>query len=77
MVGAYDDDNSIGGRAFLFTRNGSSWTQTAEMTPQNAQGGQRFANAVAMADSNTFVFGSPNVSSPQLNSGAVYVFMQH
>lgn len=77
VVGAYDDDDSIGGSAFLYNRNGVTWTQTAELLPDNAQSGQRFANTVAMADTNTFVFGSPNVSSPLRNSGAVYVFMQH
>ena len=76
-VGAYDDDDSIGGSAFLYNRNGVTWTQTAELLPDNAQSGQRFANTVAMADKNTFVFGSPNVSSGLRNSGAVYVFMQH
>ena len=77
VVGAYDDDNSVGGSAFLFNRSGSTWTQTMELLPQNAQSGQRFANTVAMADSNALVFGSPNVSTAAINGGAVYVFMQH
>ena len=77
VVGAYDDDNSVGGSAFRFNRSGSAWTQTDELLPLSAQSGQRFANTVAMADSNTLVFGSPNVSTPTINGGAVYVFMQH
>jgi hypothetical protein len=41
------------------------------------QGGAGQILAVAMADPNTLVFGSPNVSTPIINSGAVYIFMQH
>lgn len=73
----YDDDNSPGGSAFLYTRNGSNWLQTAELLPHDGISGQRFANTVAMADANSFVFGSPNFSTGVFNGGAVYVFMQH
>ncbi len=105
-VGAYtEDSNTTGinstpnddgnadnsGAVYLFTRSGSIWGQTAYIKASNAQAGDQFGNAVALAgDGNTLAVGAfkedskttginttPNDDGSADNSGAVYVFSRN
>ena len=87
LVGAYDDPLNGMGTAHIFLRNGSTWTDQYLLAPGiNGIPGpgspdQRFANAVAMDGSNTFIMGSPTYSIPGNSSsfhvGAIYRVTLH
>lgn len=84
--GANDLANSAGS-AYVFTRAGSTWSQQAYLKASNAQTGDNFGEAIAIAaDGNTVAVGAwaedgadvgPNgnpASNTALEAGAVYVF---
>jgi hypothetical protein len=65
-------DNNNTGAAWIFTRNGGSWTQQAKLTGDNVSGQARLGAAVALSgDSNTAIVGGPSDSS---GVGAAWVF---
>jgi hypothetical protein len=60
------------GAAWVFVRNGTTWTQQAKLVPNNNSGGASFASSIALsADGNTALVGGPNDNS---NAGAAWVF---
>ncbi len=98
LVGAIGEDGSLGGvnatennsaqsagAAYLFTRSGSSWVQTAYVKPVYPDSTDSFGKAVALSDQ-VFIVGAwqedSNMVGPSVtlagagadNSGASYVF---
>jgi FG-GAP repeat protein len=75
LVGAYENPfNTEVGTASVFVRNNGVWSPTQFFEPADGVPNQRFANSVAMADTKTFICGSPTDPSITFNSGAVYSF---
>jgi hypothetical protein len=74
VIGGPDDNNSVGGAAWVFTRSGSTWSQQgSHLLPTNGAGpSAHFGNDVAIsADGNTVLIGSNGDSN---NVGAAYLF---
>ncbi len=67
------------GAAYVFVESGGTWSQQAELTESNAQGGDGFGSSVAVSGS-TVVVGAPHHSLSILFSdadkGAAYVFAE-
>lgn len=61
------------GAAYIFRRNGLSWSQDAYLKASNADNGALFGAAVAVSG-DTVVVGAYLEASEVFNSGAVYVF---
>jgi hypothetical protein len=72
LVGA-EGDNSQTGSAYIFTRQGTTWTQQAKLTPSDGAAEDTFGYAVAL-QGNTAVIGSPCHDDAGSNSGSVYIF---
>ena len=72
LVGAYQH-NSGRGAAYVFTGNGSSWTQQAKLSADDAQSGDYFGWSVAL-DGDTAVIGAYLEDNPFANAGSAYVF---
>jgi hypothetical protein len=67
------------GAAWVFTRSGSTWTQQAELTPDDAVAtpglGVAFGSSVALsADGNTALIGGPYDFNGRTDEGAAWVF---
>ncbi len=69
LVGAFENNGSTGA-AYVFVRNGTTWTQQAKLTALNGQTSDEFGFSVAL-DGNTAVIGAPHSNSL---AGAAYVF---
>jgi len=83
IVGAFGYDlpsESETGAAFIFTFNGSSWSQEAYLAPPTSdrQGGDQFGRIVAMSgDGNTVIVSMNNDDlggNNKPNAGAAYIF---
>ena len=75
IIGAHGKDE-VGvdsGAAYIFVRNGTSWTQQAKLTHQNAVPGDEFGFAVAVYGDNALV-GAHLSDAAGPDSGAVYLF---
>jgi hypothetical protein len=70
LVGASGDDDAgpESGSAYVFERNGTTWTQQQKLMTADARSGALFGDAVAISDK-TAVVGSPNYDS-------AYVFVK-
>jgi hypothetical protein len=80
VVGAnlFDTTPSTGiniGKAYVFLRSGSSWTQQAELQANDGLAGDEFGYSVAISG-DTIVVGSWRSNAPTSNSGAAYVFVR-
>ncbi len=79
LVGAPNADamgEAFVGEAVLFTRNGTSWTHTADLVPPNPEL-QAFGEAVSLSETGTTALvGAPAYSIPNIGfgSGSAYVF---
>ncbi|MGQ9649966.1 MAG: SUMF1/EgtB/PvdO family nonheme iron enzyme [Phycisphaerae bacterium] len=75
LVGAYgDDDNgSASGSAYIFRRDGDTWTQQAKLKPDDSAAGDSFGWAVSLSDNHAIVgaYGDDDMLS---GSGSAYVF---
>lgn len=79
IIGARRDNNSNGqaaGSAYVFSADGSSWTQEAKLSAKNGTRYERFGWSVAMSDGgSTTTIGAPGGRVPSVShSGSVYVF---
>ncbi|WP_319560418.1 FG-GAP repeat protein [Marispirochaeta sp.] len=78
LVGAHGDDNTNGldsGAAYIYARNGSSWTQMAKLIPADGLAYDKFGMAVCLSpDGSTAIVGSPNNDSSGSCAGAAYIF---
>jgi RHS repeat-associated protein len=61
------------GAAYIFTRNGATWTQQAKLAAAAAAVSDAFGRSVAI-DGDTVAIGAPFVAGADINQGAVYVF---
>jgi len=77
LVGASGDDEggSNTGAAYVFERSGTDWTQTAKLVALDAESGDRFGSAGAIADG-IAVVGAPFKDTTGFISGAAYVFVR-
>ena len=85
VIGAPDEDSAVNangsdnsetnsGAAYVFVRNGNSWTQQAMLKADNARAEYRFGASVSISG-DTLVVGSPSEGKNiSLESGAAYVF---
>lgn len=72
LVGAYGD--GADGSAFVFVRNGTSWSQQQRLTPSGfPQSNRRFGDAVAISG-NTAVIGAPGHHSAGSSAGSANIF---
>lgn len=65
--------DSLAGAVYVFQRNGSSWSQVAELTGSDVKRGDRFGSSVAVMGDLIFV-GAPRHSD---QAGIVYVFRRN
>jgi hypothetical protein len=79
VVGALEHGNSDGdrtGAAYIFTHGGSSWTQQAQLTADDADPGDAFGESVGVSDDGeTAIVGADNDKDPNgQDGGSAYVF---
>jgi hypothetical protein len=79
LIGAYADDDPVrgadSGSAYIFTRNGTTWTQQAKLTASDSAGGDRFGRSVTLSsDGSTALIGSPGDDDKGSASGSAYIF---
>jgi hypothetical protein len=79
VVGAEDDDLSVGnnaGSAYVFVRNGSTWSQQQKLTAGDAESSALFGVSVAI-EGDTIVVGARNDNhAGGSDAGAAYVFVR-
>lgn len=75
VIGAHgnDDAGSLSGSAYVFTRNGSIWSEQAKLTADDADADNWFGYAVAV-DGDTAVIGAHKNDDAGGNSGSAYIF---
>ena len=75
VVGAYGDDDfgSKSGSAYVFYRTGTTWTQQAKLTADDAATIDRFGWSVSI-NADTVVVGAHQDSDNGFHSGSAYVF---
>ncbi|MGL5019246.1 MAG: FG-GAP repeat protein [Luteolibacter sp.] len=76
VVGAYRDDDgsfSDSGSAYVFTRNGSIWSQQAKLTASDAASGDWFGYSVSVS-ADTVIVGAYFDDDGGSDSGSAYVF---
>lgn len=71
-IGAPGDDASRGS-AYVFVRNGSSWSQQAKLVASDGAASSRFGFSISVDSDNTLV-GAPQTLDGGKLSGAAYVF---
>jgi hypothetical protein len=81
LVGAFRDDTTGGtdaGSAYVFVRNGSTWSEQAKLTASDGAATNLFGNSVSLSsDGNTALIGSYQYDSPgKVNVGSAYVFVR-
>jgi hypothetical protein len=76
LIGAYNTmigDNAYQGAAYVFTNDGTAWTETQKLVADDGIGGDDFGNAVAL-DGNRALIAAQYGSGATAQSGAVYEF---
>ncbi len=78
VIGAYgnDDAGPESGSAYVFVRNGTTWSEQAKLTASDAATYDRFGDSVA-ADGDTAVIGAPLDDDAAPESGSAYVFVRN
>ena len=71
LIGAPDNDDR--GAAYIFKRDGVTWTQEAKLTASDANAGDWFGGAVAV-DANNIIIGAVGDDDANDYAGAVYIF---
>lgn len=63
------------GAAFVFTRTGTTWTQTAKLSPAAYSAGMKFGNSVAISlDGLWIAVGAPSYTAGGVTIGAVFLY---
>lgn len=78
VVGAYNDDTAFsnGGSAYVFVRNGTTWSFQQKLTPSDGAADDEFGNAVAVGG-DTVVVGSHFANIPGTSdAGSAYIFQR-
>ena len=74
LIGSLDN-NSLAGAAYVFTLQGSTWSQTSELTASDAAPDDLFGYSVALSPlGTTALIGSPGFLLRHPYGGAAYVF---
>ncbi len=75
VIGAhFDGDNGeYSGSAYVFVRDGSTWTQVAKLLPDDGATGEQFAHSAGISG-NAMVLGAPSGSDNGTYTGSAYVF---
>ena len=68
-----DDNGSVSGSAYVFTRSGGIWTQQAKLTASDGAADDAFGFSVAV-DGDTAVIGAYEDDDNGTDSGSAYVF---
>ncbi len=78
VVGAYlDNENGIqSGSAYVFTRNGSLWSEQQKLTASDAASGDLFGNCIDVSG-DTVVVCAINDDDNGVNSGSIYAFTRN
>jgi hypothetical protein len=79
LVGArFDDDDIDGdnsGSVYVFTRNGTTWSQQAKLTASDGEAGDEFGYSVALAGDTAVITANADDSDVNgVDSGSAYVF---
>ena len=64
------------GKAYVFTRSGSSWTLQQKLVAADAASGDAFGFSVAVSGDTAIAGAVRRVTNPGINSGAAYVFQR-
>lgn len=72
VVGAPGDDSGRGA-AYVFSRSGDTWAQSARLTASDRSAGDSFGNSVAI-DGETIVVGAPGFDTGANDVGALFTF---
>ena len=78
VIGAYNDDGTFAdtGSAYVFTRNGTTWTQQQKLTAGDGTASDEFGNAVAI-QGDVIAVGAHFADLPSnAASGSVYLFQR-
>jgi hypothetical protein len=75
LISAGGDDN-LTGSAYIFTRNGTTWTQQQKIYASDGAAGHVFGNFISL-DGDTAVIGAPNDDDNGIDSGSAYVFIRN
>jgi len=75
LIGALGDDDmgSNSGSVYVFTRTGTTWTQTQKIIALDGQAGDNFGYYTFLSG-DTALIGAPNDDDNGANSGSAYVF---
>ena len=75
IVGAHldDDGGSKSGSAYVFVRDGDTWTQQAKLTASDTAARDEFGTSVSISG-NTAIVGSPFDDDAGSKSGSAYIF---
>jgi hypothetical protein len=70
----WDDDNGDGsGSVYVFTRSGTTWTQSQKLVASDGQAGDRFGGSISLSGE-TVLFGAYYDDDNGADSGSAYVF---
>ena len=72
VVGAYGNNNGQG-KAYVFHKDGTNWTQVAQLIANDGASGNWFGESVAIHQ-NTIIVGDPHRGVSISNDGKVYLF---
>ncbi len=72
VIGAHGNNNGQG-KAYVFHRNGTNWTQMAQLIANDGASGNWFGESVAIHQ-NTIIVGDPNKGVSYSEDGKVYLF---
>ena len=75
VIGAYqnDDNGASSGSAYIFTRDGTSWTEKSKITASDNAANDYFGTSVSV-DEDIIVVGSTGTFGVNDNTGATYVY---
>jgi hypothetical protein len=79
LVGAWYDDHPCcegAGSAYVFVRNGTSWTEQQKLTASDASTGDFFGGSVAISGDTVLVGAYGDNHSGSSNAGSAYVFVR-
>ncbi|MFA5103150.1 MAG: FG-GAP repeat protein [Candidatus Thermoplasmatota archaeon] len=77
LIGAFQDDEKgeDSGSAYVFIRDGQTWSQQAKLLANDGTTGDYFGEAVSLSG-NTGIIGSPRDDDNGVDSGSAYVFIR-
>ena len=79
VVGAYADDDAGGssGSAYIFVRNGTTWTEQEKLTASDAASRDKFGNSVSISGDYAVVGAYTDDDGGSSNSGSAYIFVRN